>query len=45
MLRPEGPLASPEDFAIPICCQTGPQVLDVLREHHGRWKANQETTS
>jgi uncharacterized protein (TIGR00730 family) len=45
MLRPEGPLASPEDFAIPICCQTGAQVLDILREHHGRWKASQEATS
>ena len=45
MLRPEGSLASPVDFAIPICCQTGPQVLDILREHHGRWKANQEATS
>ena len=45
MLRPDGPLASPEDFAIPICCQTGPEVLDILREHHSRWKANQEATS
>ena len=34
MLRPDGPLASPEDFAIPICCRTGPEVLDILREHH-----------
>ena len=25
MLRPDGPLASPEDFAIPICCRTGPR--------------------
>jgi hypothetical protein len=45
MLRPDAPLASPEDFGIPICCQTGPEVLDMLREHHGRWKANQEATS
>ncbi|MGP0064538.1 MAG: LOG family protein [Isosphaeraceae bacterium] len=45
MLRPEGSLASPEDFAIPICCQTGPQILDILREHHGRWKESQEATS
>ena len=42
MLRPDGPLASPEDFAIPICCQTGPEILDILREHYNRWKANQE---
>jgi uncharacterized protein (TIGR00730 family) len=45
MLRPESPLASPDDFAIPICCQTGPEVLDILREHHGRWMANQGETS
>ena len=45
MLRPDGPLASPEDFAIPICCRTGPEVLGVLRDHHSRWKASQESTS
>ena len=45
MLRPGGSLASPEDLAIPICCQTGHEVLDVLRKHHTRWKANQEATS
>lgn len=42
MLRPDSPLASPEDFAIPVSCRTGPEALDVLREHHSRWKANQE---
>ena len=42
MLLPDCPLASPEDFAIPICCRTGPEILEVLRAHHGRWKANQE---
>jgi uncharacterized protein (TIGR00730 family) len=44
MLRPDSPLASPEDFAIPVCCRTGPEVLDVLHEHYGRWKADQEAT-
>jgi hypothetical protein len=44
MLRPDGALASPEDFAIPVCCRTGPEVLAILREHYGRWKANQEAT-
>jgi hypothetical protein len=44
MLRPDGSLASAEDLAIPTCCQTGPEVLDLLREHHIRWKANQEAT-
>ena len=45
MLRPDAPLASPEDLDIPICCRTGPEVLDVIREHHSRWKANQEATT
>jgi hypothetical protein len=45
MLRPDSPLASPEDFAIPVCCRTGPEVLDAVRDHYSRWKANQETTS
>ena len=44
MLRPDGSLASPEDFAIPICCRTGPEALAVLRDHYSRWKANQEAT-
>jgi uncharacterized protein (TIGR00730 family) len=44
MLRPDSPLASPEDFAIPICCRDGPEILDVVRRHHDRWKANQEAT-
>jgi uncharacterized protein (TIGR00730 family) len=42
MLRPDSPLASDADFAIPVCCPTGPEALDILREHHSRWKANQE---
>jgi hypothetical protein len=45
MLRLDGPLASPEDFAIPICCRTGPEVLEVLRDHHSRWKTKQESGS
>ncbi len=45
MLRPDSPLASPQDFAIPICCQSGPEVLDVLRKHHNLWTANQEAIS
>jgi hypothetical protein len=45
MLRPDAPLASPEDFAIPVCCRTGPEVLDAVRAHYSRWKASQEATS
>jgi hypothetical protein len=44
MLLPDCPLASPEDFAIPICCGTGPEILDVLRKHYLQWKSNQEAT-
>jgi uncharacterized protein (TIGR00730 family) len=44
MLLPDCPLASPEDFTIPICCQTGPEILDVLRKHHLQWKSTQEAT-
>src|SRR5262249_20508312 len=41
MLRPDSPLASPEDFAIPVCCRAAAEVFDLLREHHGRWNASQ----
>src|SRR5689334_9713445 len=45
MLRPDAPLASPEDFTIPICCQTAPEILEILREHHARWQAKQESVT
>src|SRR5262245_18904284 len=41
MLLPDCPLASPEDFAIPICCKDGPEILEFVRQHYDRWKANQ----
>ena len=31
-----------EDFAIPVCCQTGPEILDEVRKHYSQWKSNQE---
>jgi uncharacterized protein (TIGR00730 family) len=43
MLRPECPLASPEDFAIPVCCRSGPEVLEVVRKHHAAWQAQTST--
>jgi uncharacterized protein (TIGR00730 family) len=38
MLRPDCPLASPEDFTIPVCCRSGPEVLEVVRKHYAGWK-------
>jgi uncharacterized protein (TIGR00730 family) len=41
MLRPDGPLASPEDFTIPICCHSGPEIMELIRKSHNQWKSNQ----
>jgi uncharacterized protein (TIGR00730 family) len=45
MLRPEFPLASPQDMAIPQCVEDGPSILPIIREHHERWKKAQERKS
>jgi uncharacterized protein (TIGR00730 family) len=37
MLRPDAPLASPEDMAIPVCAKDGAEILRIVREHHARW--------
>lgn len=37
MLRPEFPLASPEDFTLPHCVDDGPGILPIIREHRARW--------
>jgi uncharacterized protein (TIGR00730 family) len=37
MLRPELPLASPGDLALPQCVDDGPEILQIVREHHTRW--------
>jgi uncharacterized protein (TIGR00730 family) len=39
MLRPDFPLASPQDFAIPLCCRSGTEILDIVRRHHAEWQA------
>ena len=39
MLRPDAPLASPEDMAIPRCVTEGPEIVSIIREHHARWSA------
>jgi uncharacterized protein (TIGR00730 family) len=33
----EQPLASPEDFNIPICVPTGEEAIALIREHHEQW--------
>ena len=38
MLRPEFPLASPEDMTIPICVDDGPGIIKEIRKHHAAWK-------
>jgi uncharacterized protein (TIGR00730 family) len=37
LLRPELPLASPEDLAIPHCVESADQAIALIREHHARW--------
>jgi uncharacterized protein (TIGR00730 family) len=41
MLRPDFPLASPNDMTIPICVEDGPAILKLVREHHAAWRASQ----
>lgn len=43
MLRPDAPLASAEDMAIPVCVNDGASILKIVREHHARWKSRQES--
>src|SRR5688500_15115225 len=39
MLRPDCPLASAQDFSIPVCVNDGPSILPIIREHYAAWKA------
>jgi uncharacterized protein (TIGR00730 family) len=38
MLRPDCPLASPQDMSIPVCVNDGPSILPIIRAHHAEWK-------
>jgi uncharacterized protein (TIGR00730 family) len=38
MLRPGFELANPSDMEIPRCVATGPEVIEILRAHHGEWQ-------
>ena len=31
------PLASPEDFSIPVCVPTGEEAIALIRKHHEKW--------
>jgi uncharacterized protein (TIGR00730 family) len=42
LLRPELPLASPEDMKIPQCVNTADEAITRLREHHAIWLAKQK---
>ena len=37
MLDAESPLASAEDFNIPICVDSAQEVIDIIAEYHTRW--------
>jgi hypothetical protein len=41
MLRPDAPLASPEDMAIPRCVADGPAIVEIIRAHHAAWQEHQ----
>ena len=38
MLRPEFPLANPEDMNIPLCVNTANEAISILRKHHTAWQ-------
>jgi uncharacterized protein (TIGR00730 family) len=42
MLRPDCPLASPEDMDIPICVEDGPSIMRIIRERHAKWTEEQK---
>jgi uncharacterized protein (TIGR00730 family) len=42
MLRPDCPLASPQDMDLPVCVEDGPSILRIIRQHHESWNKAQE---
>jgi uncharacterized protein (TIGR00730 family) len=45
MLRPGFELANPQDMHIPVCVADAEQAIALVREHHARWKAAQQTAA
>jgi len=41
MLRPEFPLANPEDMKIPECVNTADEAITVIRKHYASWRKDQ----
>jgi len=41
MLRPDFPLAKPEDMEIPICLKSADEAIKVIRERHAEWLREQ----
>jgi uncharacterized protein (TIGR00730 family) len=41
MLRPEFPLANPEDMNIPLCLNTADEAIDVIGKHFSAWQKEQ----
>jgi uncharacterized protein (TIGR00730 family) len=39
LLKPQLPLASPEDMTIPRCVNTADEAIALIREHHARWRS------
>jgi uncharacterized protein (TIGR00730 family) len=44
MLRPDCPLASPQDMTIPVCVDDGASTVKIVRERHATWKKTQQRT-
>src|SRR3954454_20878238 len=40
MLRPDCPLASPDDMTIPLCVNDGPSILPIIHKYHAAWVAS-----
>jgi uncharacterized protein (TIGR00730 family) len=38
MLKPDCPLASPEDMTIPVCVEDGPSIIKIIRERYDAWQ-------
>lgn len=43
LLATQPPLANAEDLSIPTCLDTADEAIALLREHHSRWRARENT--